>query len=154
MNIMFENAKSYNRPDSDLYKWAVKLQKVVQTKVQELLNEDDSSNDDPPPVLGRAGAGDSGNDFVGIDSPLDSRESSRTPGSSGKKPGVKGKTTNAIPTTPTGIPKGKESREMPIEKSKADIRKEQLKQRFIVLYKTLMDTRVSKLNCFSSTIFY
>ncbi|PSN42113.1 hypothetical protein C0J52_02963 [Blattella germanica] len=43
MNIMFENAKKYNRPDSRLYKDAVKLQKLMQTKVQELLDFDQDS---------------------------------------------------------------------------------------------------------------
>ncbi|XP_075218433.1 protein polybromo isoform X4 [Lycorma delicatula] len=63
MNIMFENAKKYNRPDSRLYKDAAKLQKVMQSKVQELLevdhqyseSEDESSAEvvpeavEPPP---------------------------------------------------------------------------------------------------------
>ncbi|XP_065348205.1 protein polybromo-1 isoform X6 [Cloeon dipterum] len=40
LNIMFENAKKYNRPDSKIYKDAVKLQKLMQTKVQELLEYD------------------------------------------------------------------------------------------------------------------
>ncbi|PNF18061.1 Protein polybromo-1 [Cryptotermes secundus] len=44
MNIMFENAKKYNRPDSRLYKDAVKLQKIMQTKVQELLEFDQDSD--------------------------------------------------------------------------------------------------------------
>lgn len=41
LSLMFENAKHYNRPDSKLFKDAVKLQKVMQTKVQELLADDD-----------------------------------------------------------------------------------------------------------------
>jgi protein polybromo-1 len=40
MTIMFENAKKYNLPASRLYKDAVKLQKVMQMKVQELLDID------------------------------------------------------------------------------------------------------------------
>lgn len=55
MNIMFENAKKYNRPDSKLYKDAVRLQKLMQKKVQELLEFDhqysaseDDSVDEPP----------------------------------------------------------------------------------------------------------
>lgn len=40
MNIMFENAKKYNRADSRLYKDAVKLQKLMQAKVQEVLEFD------------------------------------------------------------------------------------------------------------------
>uniref|UniRef100_A0A1B6CN38 Protein polybromo-1 n=1 Tax=Clastoptera arizonana TaxID=38151 RepID=A0A1B6CN38_9HEMI len=60
MNIMFENAKKYNRADSRLYKDAVKLQKLMQAKVQELLeldhqysdSEDDSADDQPQqPVI-------------------------------------------------------------------------------------------------------
>ncbi|XP_034240054.1 protein polybromo-1 isoform X2 [Thrips palmi] len=49
LNVMFENAKKYNRPDSKLYKDAVKLQKQMQNKVQELLDfqqESDSEEDD------------------------------------------------------------------------------------------------------------
>ena len=41
INLMFENAKRYNRPDSKLYKDAVKLQKVMQMKVQEILGDDE-----------------------------------------------------------------------------------------------------------------
>ena len=37
LSLLFENAKRYNRPDSKLFKDAVKLQKVMQTKVQELF---------------------------------------------------------------------------------------------------------------------
>ncbi|KAF3422745.1 hypothetical protein E2986_05859 [Frieseomelitta varia] len=40
MNIMFENAKKYNIHTSRLYKSAVKLQKIMQEKVQELLEFD------------------------------------------------------------------------------------------------------------------
>ncbi|CAH1403720.1 unnamed protein product [Nezara viridula] len=55
MNIMFENAKKYNRPDSKLYKDALKLQKIMQKRVQELLDfdhqysasEDDSVDETP-----------------------------------------------------------------------------------------------------------
>ncbi|XP_071450417.1 protein polybromo-1 isoform X3 [Hetaerina americana] len=48
MNIMFENAKKYNRPDSRIYKDAVKLQKMMQNKVQELLefHQESDSDDD------------------------------------------------------------------------------------------------------------
>ncbi|KAL3277952.1 hypothetical protein HHI36_013292 [Cryptolaemus montrouzieri] len=38
MTIVFENAKKYNQPTSKLYKDAVKLQKIMQLKVQELLD--------------------------------------------------------------------------------------------------------------------
>ncbi|KAJ8985335.1 hypothetical protein NQ317_008366 [Molorchus minor] len=40
MTIMFENAKKYNIATSKLYRDAVKLQKLMQTKVQELLDID------------------------------------------------------------------------------------------------------------------
>ncbi|CAL8069132.1 unnamed protein product [Orchesella dallaii] len=53
MNIMFENAKHYNRPDSKLYKTACKLQKGMQVKVQELLDQEDgvsSNGEEPEPV--------------------------------------------------------------------------------------------------------
>ncbi|XP_058792072.1 protein polybromo-1 isoform X2 [Phymastichus coffea] len=43
MNIVFENAKKYNIHTSRLYKFAVKLQKVMQEKVQELLEFDQES---------------------------------------------------------------------------------------------------------------
>lgn len=44
LNIMFENAKKYNRADSRLYKDAVRLQKLMQSKVQELLEFDHQVN--------------------------------------------------------------------------------------------------------------
>nr|CAD7444948.1 unnamed protein product [Timema bartmani] len=60
MNIMFENAKKYNRADSKLYKDAVKLQKVMQTKVHEILDfdqrvigADSDSEDDSDDKLSR-----------------------------------------------------------------------------------------------------
>ncbi|XP_060527189.1 protein polybromo-1 isoform X2 [Cylas formicarius] len=40
LTVMFENAKKYNIPSSKLYKDAVKLQKAMQAKVQELLDID------------------------------------------------------------------------------------------------------------------
>jgi protein polybromo-1 len=43
LSLMFENAKQYNRPDSKLFKDAVKLQRLMQTKLQELLADDESS---------------------------------------------------------------------------------------------------------------
>lgn len=41
LSLMFENAKQYNRPDSKLYKDAVKLQRAMQAKAQELLADDE-----------------------------------------------------------------------------------------------------------------
>ncbi|KAJ0170793.1 hypothetical protein K1T71_013565 [Dendrolimus kikuchii] len=46
MNIMFENAKQYNVPTSRLYKDAVKLQRIMQQRVQELLDIVQSSSSD------------------------------------------------------------------------------------------------------------
>ncbi|XP_017786877.1 PREDICTED: protein polybromo-1 [Nicrophorus vespilloides] len=46
MTIMFENAKKYNLPSSKLYKDAVKLQKVMQSKVQELLDLDQDTDNE------------------------------------------------------------------------------------------------------------
>ncbi|XP_054712195.1 LOW QUALITY PROTEIN: protein polybromo-1-like [Uloborus diversus] len=49
MNLMFENARKYNRPDSKLFKDAVKLQKIMQAKARELINlhmKDSESDDD------------------------------------------------------------------------------------------------------------
>ncbi|EEB13504.1 predicted protein [Pediculus humanus corporis] len=46
LNIMFENAKKYNRPESRLYRDAIKLQKVMQHKVKELLDFDQESESD------------------------------------------------------------------------------------------------------------
>ncbi|XP_050553986.1 protein polybromo-1 isoform X8 [Spodoptera frugiperda] len=46
MNIMFENAKQYNIPTSRLYKDAVKLQRIMQQRVQELLDIVQSSSSD------------------------------------------------------------------------------------------------------------
>ncbi|CAG0881534.1 unnamed protein product [Darwinula stevensoni] len=45
-NVMFENAKQYNRPDSRMYKDAVKLQKIMQTKLQELLELEGSLSEE------------------------------------------------------------------------------------------------------------
>ncbi|KAL0270693.1 UNVERIFIED_CONTAM: hypothetical protein PYX00_008011 [Menopon gallinae] len=57
LNIMFENAKKYNRPESRLYKDAIKLQKVMQHKVKELLDfdpeSDTDSDSDNSPILKR-----------------------------------------------------------------------------------------------------
>ncbi|CAG9118764.1 unnamed protein product [Plutella xylostella] len=46
MNIMFENAKQYNINTSKLYKNAVKLQRLMQQRVQELLELAQSSSSD------------------------------------------------------------------------------------------------------------
>ncbi|CAH2096950.1 unnamed protein product [Euphydryas editha] len=46
MNIMFENAKLYNVPTSRLYKDAVKLQRLMQQRVQEMLDIVQSSSSD------------------------------------------------------------------------------------------------------------
>lgn len=38
---MFDNAQQYNRPDSRIYRDAVKLQKYVQNKAEEIMSMDD-----------------------------------------------------------------------------------------------------------------
>ncbi|XP_039291348.1 protein polybromo-1 isoform X3 [Nilaparvata lugens] len=68
MNIMFENAKKYNRPDSKLYKDAVKLQKVMQSKVQELL-ECDHQYSDSDEEEGGGGVGKRGGRGAGVSTP-------------------------------------------------------------------------------------
>lgn len=40
-NLMFDNAQQYNRPDSRIYRDAVKLQKYVQNKAEEIMSMDD-----------------------------------------------------------------------------------------------------------------
>jgi hypothetical protein len=145
---MFENAKTYNRPDSDLYKWAVKLQKVVQTKVQELLENVDESSNDEPPVLPKGNTKSepgSGADVGGAESPSTletSRESQRTPSSVGKKTAGKGKAVGAKEVTPSPTPTGTAKGGKLDEKTKAEQKKELLKQRFMIIYKTLMETKV------------
>ncbi|XP_066976704.1 protein polybromo-1 isoform X5 [Macrobrachium rosenbergii] len=46
-NLMFDNAQQYNRPDSRIYRDAVKLQKFVQNKADELstIDEDDTDSE-------------------------------------------------------------------------------------------------------------
>lgn len=39
-NLMFDNAQQYNRPDSRIYRDAVKLQKFIQTKADELMEDE------------------------------------------------------------------------------------------------------------------
>lgn len=49
-NLLFENAKKYNRPDSKIFKDATRLQKIMQAKARELINihmkESDSDGGD------------------------------------------------------------------------------------------------------------
>lgn len=40
-NLMFDNAQQYNRPDSRIYRDAVKLQKYVQIKAEEIAAMDE-----------------------------------------------------------------------------------------------------------------
>ncbi|XP_076040531.1 protein polybromo isoform X16 [Oratosquilla oratoria] len=44
-NLMFDNAQQYNRPDSRIYRDAVKLQKFVQTKAEELAHLEEEESD-------------------------------------------------------------------------------------------------------------
>ncbi|KAG8184625.1 hypothetical protein JTE90_022674 [Oedothorax gibbosus] len=46
MNLMFENAKKYNRQESKIFKDAVRLQKIMQAKARELINQESESDDD------------------------------------------------------------------------------------------------------------
>ncbi|XP_062842241.1 protein polybromo-1 isoform X2 [Trichomycterus rosablanca] len=45
LNLMFENAKRYNVPNSNIYKRALKLQHILQLKKKELLRRDDEDGD-------------------------------------------------------------------------------------------------------------
>ncbi|KAG0718393.1 Protein polybromo-1 [Chionoecetes opilio] len=44
-NLMFDNAQQYNRPDSRIYRDAIKLQKYVQNKAEEVQAIDDEDSD-------------------------------------------------------------------------------------------------------------
>ena len=44
LNTMFENCKLYNRPDSRVFKDGVKLQKICQSKIEELQMEDEEDS--------------------------------------------------------------------------------------------------------------
>ncbi|XP_071547124.1 protein polybromo-1 isoform X2 [Panulirus ornatus] len=44
-NLMFDNAQQYNRPDSRIYRDAVKLQKYVQIKAEEIAAVDEEDSD-------------------------------------------------------------------------------------------------------------
>ena len=46
LDLMFENCKEYNRPDSRLYKDGVKLQRVMKSKFEELGGSDDVDGSD------------------------------------------------------------------------------------------------------------
>ncbi|XP_043236297.1 protein polybromo-1-like isoform X4 [Amphibalanus amphitrite] len=55
MNLMFENARQYNPPDSKLYKDSIRLQKVLQKKVAEMSadfdeGEEENSEEDSMPL--------------------------------------------------------------------------------------------------------
>ncbi|KAK8745940.1 hypothetical protein OTU49_017190 [Cherax quadricarinatus] len=44
-NLMFDNAQQYNRPDSRIYRDAVKLQKYIQNKSEEIMAMDEEDSD-------------------------------------------------------------------------------------------------------------
>ena len=46
LNLMFENCKTYNRPDSRLFKDGAKLQKLMNNKLEELAMDDDDDADE------------------------------------------------------------------------------------------------------------
>uniref|UniRef100_A0A3B4B2Y4 Protein polybromo-1 n=1 Tax=Periophthalmus magnuspinnatus TaxID=409849 RepID=A0A3B4B2Y4_9GOBI len=45
LNLMFENAKRYNMPNSSIYKRAFRLQQIMQAKKKELLRRDEDDGD-------------------------------------------------------------------------------------------------------------
>nr|XP_043879849.1 protein polybromo-1-like isoform X2 [Solea senegalensis] len=45
LNLMFENAKRYNMPNSSIYKRAFRLQQIMQSKKRDLLRRDDVDED-------------------------------------------------------------------------------------------------------------
>ncbi|KAM7402216.1 hypothetical protein PAMP_017478 [Pampus punctatissimus] len=45
LNLMFENAKRYNMPNSSIYKRAFRLQQIMQAKKRDLLRRDDDDGD-------------------------------------------------------------------------------------------------------------
>ena len=46
LSLMFENCKRFNRVDSRLYKDGCRLQKIFQTKLEELLTDDEEEDAD------------------------------------------------------------------------------------------------------------
>jgi hypothetical protein len=54
LDKMFENCKTYNRPDSKLYRDGVRLQKVMHSRLEELYEDADIV---PPAAAGTAAAG-------------------------------------------------------------------------------------------------
>lgn len=46
LNVMFENCKTYNRPDSRLYKDACKLQRLLKNKYEDLETESEEESDE------------------------------------------------------------------------------------------------------------
>jgi len=53
LDKMFENCKTYNRPDSKLYRDGVRLQKVMHSRLEELYEDADIV---PPAAAGTAAA--------------------------------------------------------------------------------------------------
>lgn len=150
---MFENAKAYNIPDSHLYKSAVKLQKLVHNKVQELLGPDgdESSNDDviipkrsatntPIPTLSLEG------DMI-MDV-VDEDEQGRSKVTNIKRSSGKSKTKDSLGSggaqvVATTVPPSKSSPTKVEEKNlKTLAYREQLKKRFLVLYQVISDYTV------------
>ena len=46
LDLMFENCKEYNRPDSRLYKDGVKLQRAMKHKYEEMAGSDENDDED------------------------------------------------------------------------------------------------------------
>lgn len=161
---VFRLAKAYNIPDSHLYKIAVKLQKMVHNKVQELLGPDgdeESSNDDiiipkrsatntPIPTLSLEGDMilDEQDDHPSrsMKTPTVKRSGGGIKGKSNKESfgysGVQGAHAQVVATT---VPPSKSSpTNSTDERNKKTLAyKELLKKRFLTLYQAIIDYVVS-----------
>ena len=153
---MFENAKTYNRPDSQLYRTAVKMQKQMQAKVQELLvgdevEEEEEFDEDTSDAKGTGtnnpaesdsdtnqGTGSKNSSFSDSGTPV----ASKSMMSAARKSKPKPKEPQVI-TTP-GPLFGKSRTPTKDEKgSAAPSPKELLRKRYMTLYRTLVEYAVS-----------
>jgi hypothetical protein len=75
LDKMFENCKTYNRPDSKLYRDGVRLQKVMHSRLEELYEDADIV---PPAAAGAVAAGGAATGATALDdlkkSPKDPKE--------------------------------------------------------------------------------
>ncbi|CAG7824490.1 unnamed protein product [Allacma fusca] len=159
MNVMFENAKAYNRPDSHLYKTAVKLQKLMQIKVQELLTIDDDSESEDPPIIAKSSLGNIAIVCNPVESDSDTNpgtgsnnssfneasNSSFTPLVASKSPSpvkkTKAKTVKEPNVITTPGPSFNKTKAQIKDEKNANLTspKELLRRRFTTLYRTLVD---------------